>query len=229
MMFFMDLTNCKKLAGEKAASLIKPNTIVGLGTGSTATFFIQKLVELCQNGLKIQAVPTSENSFRLAAAGNIPLIEINTITAIDTYVDGADEIDPHKQIIKGGGGALLREKIVATMSKETIIIVDESKQVKRLGNRPLPVEILPFGHTAILQQLQLLGYTGVLRHTPNKELFVTENNNLIYDVHLTTTQNNPLFHHQQITSIPGVVDTGFFLGLADRVITAFLDGQVIIN
>lgn len=223
----MSLENCKKAAAEKALSFIKDGMIVGIGTGSTAYYFIEKLIQACKAGLKIQAVASSEWSMDIARKGEIPLLDINSVKSLDIYIDGADEIDPEKRMIKGGGGALVREKIAANMSKEKIIIIDESKLVPQLGRRSLPVEIIPFGSAATIHQIERLGYMGFLR-LKNNAPYITDNHNLIYDVHLPEN-SQPERVHQQITSIPGVVDTGFFFNLADRVIIGFLDGSVVVH
>lgn len=223
----MSLENCKKAAAEKASTFIKDGMIVGIGTGSTTFYFIEKLIKLCKAGLNIQAVASSEKTMEIARKGEIPLLDINSVKSLDIYVDGADEIDPEKRMIKGGGGALVREKISANMSKERIFIVDESKLVPKLGRRSLPVEIIPFGSAATIRQLERLGYKGVLR-LKNNAPYITDNHNFIYDIHLSESGRPEMFH-QQITSIPGVVDTGFFFNLADRVIIGFLDGSVVVQ
>jgi ribose 5-phosphate isomerase A len=223
----MSLENCKKAVAEKAITFIKDGMIVGIGTGSTTYYFIEKLIKECKAGLKIQAVASSEQTMDIARKGEIPLLDTNSVTSLDIYVDGADEIDPEKRMIKGGGGALVREKIAATMSKERIIIVDESKLVSKLGRRLLPIEIIPFGSAATIHQLQLLGYKGTLR-LRNNSPYITDNHNLIYDIHLSDNVQ-PEMTHQQITSIPGVVDTGLFFNLAGRVVIGFLDGKVVVQ
>jgi ribose 5-phosphate isomerase A len=229
MLPHMTIEACKKAAGEKAASFIKDGMIVGLGTGSTAFYFIEKLIQRCREGLKIQVVASSQRSLDQASKGKLPLIDINTIKTLDISVDGADEIDPNKQIIKGAGGALLREKIVACMSKEMVVIVDESKLVDKLGRRPVPVEVFPFGHTSTLHKLKLLGYVGNLRRNPDRSFYTTDNQNLLYDVQIDLSRTNPSVDHQQMISVPGVVDTGFFLDIAGRVVIGFLDGQVVVQ
>lgn len=225
----MTLEACKKAAAEKAVSFIQDGMVVGIGTGSTTFYFIQKLIERCKSGLKIQAIASSERSRTQALEGKIPLIDINSMKSLDIYVDGADEIDPQKRMIKGGGGALVREKIAASMSEEMVVIVDESKLVQKLGHRPLPVEIIPFASTATLHKLQLLGFKGTLRRNPDKSHYITDNHNFIYDVQLNPDETDPEMDHQQITSVPGVVDTGFFLDLAGRVVIGFQDGNVIVQ
>jgi len=223
----MSLENCKKAAAEKAISFIKNGMIVGIGTGSTIFYFIEKLIKECKSGLNIKAMASSEKTMEIARKGDIPLLDITTVKHLDIYVDGADEIDPEKRMIKGGGGALVREKIAASMSKERLFIVDESKLVHKLGSRPLPVEIIPFGSAATIHHLEHLGYKGTLR-MKNNAPYITDNHNLIYDVRLSDN-SKPEMAHQQITAIPGVVDTGFFFNLAGKVIIGFLDGKVVIH
>ncbi|MBS0647701.1 MAG: ribose-5-phosphate isomerase RpiA [Verrucomicrobia bacterium] len=225
----MSIEACKKAAAEKAASFIQDGMVVGIGTGSTTFYFIQKLIERCKSGLKIRAIASSERSRNQALEGKIPIIDINSLKSLDIYIDGADEIDPQKRMIKGGGGALVREKIAASMSGEMIVIVDESKLVQKLGHRPLPVEIIPFGSTATIHKLQLLGFKGTLRCNPNNSPYITDNHNFIYDVQLNLDKTDPEMDHEQITSVPGVVDTGFFFNLAGRVVIGFQDGSVFVQ
>lgn len=215
----------KEKAGRFAADFVQEDMLVGLGTGSTAAYFIARLSERCRQGLKIHAVATSTRSMQQALACGIPMVDIGAITTLDLTVDGADEVDSHKRMIKGGGGALLREKIVASMSRELVVIVDESKVVTRLGECPLPVEIIPFGYRATLYKLEQLGYTGTLR-TSERQLFLTDNSNLIYDVRFPQGCRDPERDHERIRSIPGVIDTGFFFNMAGRVVVGFKDGRV---
>ncbi|WP_309567963.1 ribose-5-phosphate isomerase RpiA, partial [Bacillus thuringiensis] len=149
--------NLKQLAGEYAANFVNDGMKIGLGTGSTVYWTIQKLGERVKEGLSFQAVPTSKETEALAQQLNIPLISLNDVQSLDLTIDGADEIDSNLQLIKGGGGALLREKIVASSSKELIIIADESKFVTHLGNFPLPVEIIPFSWKQTENKIQSLG------------------------------------------------------------------------
>ncbi|BCC12286.1 ribose-5-phosphate isomerase A [Bacillus cereus] len=173
----MDL---KQIAGEYAATFVKDGMKIGLGTGSTAYWTIQKLGQRVKEGLSIQAVPTSKETEALAQQLNIPLISLNDVQSLDLTIDGADEIDANLQLIKGGGGALLREKIVASSSKELIIIIDESKVVTRLGTFPLPIEIIPFAWKQTESKIQSLGCQTTLR-LKNNETFITDNNNMIID------------------------------------------------
>jgi ribose 5-phosphate isomerase A len=219
----------KKAVGYKAAELIQNGMRVGLGTGSTAHFFIERLIQRCQEGLNIHVAASSQHSFDQAKKGGIPLLDINTITSLDITVDGADEIDPQKRMIKGGGGAHVREKIIANMSLELIIIIDELKLVPELGTCKLPVEVLPFAHLATLHHIEKAGYKGVLRTAKDGSLFVTDNRNLIFDIHFDKTRTKPEEDHETLIHLPGVVDTGFFFNLAGRVIVGFSDGQVVIK
>ncbi len=219
------IEQAKKSVGQKAAELIENGMIVGLGTGTTAYWFIESLIARCKNNLKIQAVATSSSSLEQARLGGIPILDINTITSIDITVDGADEIDPQKRLIKGRGGALLREKIIASMSQEVIIIVDETKLVPKLGKCPLPVEIIPFGFLSTIHKLEKLGFLGQLRQK-NNTLLMTENGNYIYDIRLSPETTSPSEDNQRIIQVPGVIETGFFLELAGRVIVGFLDGRL---
>ncbi len=219
-------TKEKEAAGKKAAELIENNMVVGLGTGSTTAYFISALGKRCRNGLAIQAVATSHTSAEQAKKEGIPLIDLNTLDSIDIDVDGADEIDTKKRMIKGGGGALFREKIIAAMSKEMIVIVDESKVVDHLGQFALPVEISPFGFLATLKHLSDKGLKGMTRQTSNNQPFTTDNNNYILDIPLPFPCKNPEEIHHQICNIPGVIDTGFFFNLAGRVIIGRNDGTV---
>jgi len=216
----------KDRIGAEAVKLIQSGMIVGLGSGSTAAYFIKHLARRCKEGLDIQAVSSSEKSTQLASHLKIPLIPIDTIESVDLTIDGADQINPAKQMIKGLGGALVREKILAHMSREMVIIVDESKLVPQLG-KLLPTEIIPFAHMATLSQLKRLGYHGEWRKKPDGSYFISDNHNFILDIRFDHPIENPLHDHEKIISLPGVVETGFFFNLAGRIIIGFLDGQII--
>jgi ribose 5-phosphate isomerase A len=220
-----NLNHAKAAAGQKAAELVLNGMSVGLGTGSTAFYFIESLSQRCKKGLKIQAYASSEKSAEQARRLGLVLGNINEITTLDLTIDGADEIDSRKRMIKGGGGALLREKIIASMSSELIIIVDETKVVKDLGAFPLPVEVVPFAHKAIISKLNQRGYYGKLRYF-EEGLYLTDNGNYIFDIEFTAPCSNPEKDHEIIRSIPGVVETGFFFNLAGRVFIGHRDGNV---
>jgi len=216
--------NPKQLVGEKATEYVKDGMVVGLGTGSTAYFAIVKIGELVKNGLKIKGVPTSKQTEELALSLNIPLLEMADVTHIDVTIDGADEYDPQKQLIKGGGGALLREKIIASITKFYVIIADQSKKSAVLGSFALPVEITPFAKEITLMQLKNLGCQPVLRLKDGK-LFISDNQNYIADCKFTAIEN-PEQLNQQLNLIPGVVENGLFVNMANIVITEDGNGGV---
>ena len=223
----MDKKNkMKQAAGKQAAEWIKEGMLVGLGTGSTTVFFIDALIDRVKAGLKIQAVATSQVSEERAREGGIPIADIQKVTEIHMTVDGADEIDPEKRMIKGGGGALLREKIVASMSHEMVIVVDEAKQVSQLGAFGLPVELIPFAVNSSLHHLHELGFKGRLRTTEQQTLYLTDNGNYIFDISYPKLCSSPEEDHQKLLQVPAVVDTGFFIGLAGRVIVGKDDSRV---
>ncbi len=219
----------KKAVGCKAAEFVENGMRIGLGTGSTAFYFIERIIERCKEGLKVHAVASSSSSLEQARKGNVPLLDIDHVTSLDLTVDGADEIDPKKRMIKGAGGALVREKIVASMSRELIVIADESKLVPALGKCKLPVEIIPFAKAATVHHIHKAGYKGEFRKSPDGNLYVTDNGNLIYDIQFNNPRQQPEKDHETLIHIPGVVDTGFFFNLAGRMVIGFLDGQVIVK
>lgn len=216
--------NMKKLAAEAAVTVIRDGMTVGLGTGSTAYWAIQRIGELTANGLRIQAVPTSVQSEKLAKELGIPLLPWPEVERIDVTIDGADEIDPQLQLIKGGGGALLREKIVASLSAKLVIVADESKTVPQLGAFPLPVEIVPFAWQATRRQVEALGCESDLRGGEASP-FVTDNGNYILDCRFGSIAS-PAVLQGQLNAIPGVVENGLFVGMASAAYVARLDGSV---
>ncbi|MEH7381089.1 ribose-5-phosphate isomerase RpiA [Bacillus sp. JJ1533] len=209
--------NEKKAVGEKAVDYIKDGMVVGLGTGSTVFYTITKLGELVQNGLSIKGIPTSKQTEKLAKEIGIPLISFNEVEHIDVAVDGADEVDPDLNLIKGGGGALLREKIIANAAKTFIVIADPDKNVTRLGSFPLPVEVLPFGIEMTKKKIQELGITLQLRQVQGNP-FRTDNGNYILDCRLPDMTNLKELE-RELNLIPGVIENGLFLGMTDKYIT----------
>lgn len=219
--------NQKQIAGEKAAEYIREGMIVGLGTGSTAKYLVDKVGELVQNGLKIQAVPTSRATEQQARELGIPLLDINEVEHIDLAIDGVDEIDGEFNATKGGGGALFREKVVASLAQEVIWIMDESKLVEAIGAFPLPVEILPYGYKIVFNKLEALGYKPVMR-MKDEELFVTDNGNYIVDLHLGVPANIEEVR-ENLKNMVGVLETGQFLKMCKRIIVGTNDGAKVIE
>jgi ribose 5-phosphate isomerase A len=218
--------NPKQIVGEKATEYLKDGMIVGLGSGSTACWATRKIGDLVRNGLKIKGVPTSRNTEELAIAEKIPLIDIAEVTHIDVTIDGADEFDPQKNVIKGGGGALLREKIVASLTDFYIIIADSSKSSGVLGSYPVPVEVTPFAWQVTARQLEKLGCKTKPRMEGN-QLFITDNNNFILDCQFGRI-DNPEKLAADMNRIPGVVENGLFVQMARLLITNNDNGGIII-
>ncbi len=219
----------KQLAATAAVKLAQDGMVVGLGTGSTAAFMISALAQRMQEGLRIVgAVASSQASKDLAAQLGIPLTDLDTHPELDLYIDGADEIDPQLRLLKGGGGALLREKILATSSKRFVVIADSSKRVSQLGqNFPVPVEIVPFALTPVRKRLEALEAVVSVRQRGDAT-FVTENGNIILDCAFPDAVANPEDVDARMQSIVGVVETGFFLHLAQQAIIGGPDGVTIL-
>jgi ribose 5-phosphate isomerase A len=217
----------KKIAGVKAAEYIEDNMVLGLGTGSTAYYMIEKVAELVNRGFNIKAVATSQNTKNLADKFKIPLVSIDEVERIDLAIDGVDEIDGQFNAIKGGGGALFREKMVANIADKVIWIMDSSKMVDSIGTFPLPIEILPYGYSHILKKLRLLSLNPVLRIQDNMP-FVTDNHNYIVDLHIGKSFdiNNV---SEKLKCITGVLETGLFLNACNRIIVGTSNGVKIIE
>ncbi|MDZ4803956.1 MAG: ribose-5-phosphate isomerase RpiA [Candidatus Eisenbacteria bacterium] len=214
----------KRQAATLAIESVLDGMIVGLGTGSTASWAVRLLGERVAKGLTIQGVPTSEATARLAREVGIPLVDFESIWGIDLTLDGADEVDSDLNMVKGGGGALLREKIVATASKELIIMVDPAKLVPRLGEHfPLPVEVTPFGWQQTARHLAAVGAQPKLRMTGARP-FETDNRNFILDCRFPGGIENPGRTEFDIDRIPGVVESGLFVRMTRCVIVGYPDG-----
>ena len=211
----------KQAAALRAADLVEHGMVVGLGTGSTATLFIAELIARAAAGLKIRCVPTSERSAAQARDGGLEVIGFDATKFIDLAVDGADEITTiGLDLIKGLGGALLREKIVASAAREFVVIADASKMVDRLGMRaPVPVEVTPFGHELTASRLANLGADVVLRAGVGVAAYVTDGGNFILDCHFGRIAEARALD-DTIRSIVGVVETGIFAGMTHRVLIA---------
>ncbi len=215
----------KQIAGNEAAKLVQDDMIIGLGTGTTANFFIYALANRVQQGLRlVGAVSSSLASQELAGNLGIPTTTLDAYPELDLYIDGADEIDPELRLLKGAGGALLREKIVASSSKRFIVIADISKQVKQLGHTfPIPVETVPFAVAPVRRHLQALGAVTRIRQIDGNA-FVTENNNIIVDCVFPDGITNPEELDERLHSIVGVVETGLFLHFSSQVIIGGPEG-----
>ena len=205
--------NEKELAGRAAAKLVHDGDIVGLGTGSTAYFAVVALGERVKAGLKMVGIPTSVATADLAKKVGVPLTTLDDHPEIDITIDGADEIDPHLNLIKGGGGALLREKIIASASKRMVVISDSSKLVPVLGKFPLPVEIVAFARTVVENKIRSLGATVKLRTKPDGSTYLTDNGNPILDCTFGRIADPPALA-RTLSDTPGVVEHGLFIGLA---------------
>ena len=221
--------SAKRAAAERAIAFVEPGMKLGLGTGSTAEQFVEALAPKVKAGLQVTCVPTSIRTGRLAERLRIPLTTLDDAGWLDLTVDGADEIDPNLNLIKGGGGALLIEKIVATASDRMIVIADQSKKVGALGAFPLPIEVTPFGWetTRALVEDMLQGYDVDSRETSLRMAkdapFLTDEGNMIIDLHLGRI-GEPHDLAFALNAIPGVVDSGLFIGIADAAIVADASG-----
>jgi len=215
----------KRLVGEAAARLVEDGMLIGLGSGSTAKAFIQALGQRVQAGLNIAgAVASSQASRDLAVSFGIPCGDLDTYPDLDLYIDGADEIDPNLQLIKGAGGAHLHEKVVATVARRFIVIGDITKQVTQLGQHfPVPVETIPFALTPVRRRLEAVGALVELRQR-NGVPFVTESHNLILDCTFPAGISDAPRLDAQLHSIVGVVETGLFLNMAQQALIAGPEG-----
>ncbi|NGP44296.1 ribose-5-phosphate isomerase RpiA [Bacillaceae bacterium SIJ1] len=217
----------KKLVGDKAAAYVEDGMTLGLGTGSTVYWTIEKIGEMVQQGLKVQGIPTSIATEEQAKRLGIPLVTFRDVSHIDVTIDGADEVDPELQLIKGGGGALLREKMVAMASTRVIIVADESKIVDRLGQFPLPVEVVTYGLDRTAYDIEQLGGKSTVRKKDG-ETYMTDNGNIILDCDFYPI-TAPEKLSQQLNMLPGVVENGLFTNIADTVLVGTAEGRVIIK
>lgn len=216
--------NEKKLAAAAAVKFVQEGSIVGLGTGSSAFYAIQEIAALVKQGMQIQGVATSEQTAYLAESLGIPVLGFDEVHAIDITIDGADEFTTDRKLIKGGGGALFREKIVASMSKQVIIIADASKLVKQLGAFTIPIEVIPLATNYVLQELKLMGGSALLRKKSG-HLFVTDNGNHIIDADFGLI-DHPEALAKALNNIDGLLAHGIFIDLATKVIMA--DGDDVV-
>ena len=213
----------KRTAALAALDFIKDGDLVGLGTGSTITYLLQALGDRIKEGLQIKGIPTSEATEKLATQFNIPLLSPEQSWTLHVAIDGADQVDPQFNLIKGGGGALLREKIVAYAAETFIVLVDESKHVDALGEPwAIPVEITPFGWMNTARLMKTLGGIPKLREKGGN-IFVSDNGNYIIDFQMGRIEN-PAILESQLNNIPGVVENGLFIDRASIVITGSSSG-----
>lgn len=224
----MTQDEAKLEAAKRAVEFIEPGMNVGLGTGSTATLFIKELGKSVANGLKIRAIATSDASRDLAQQLNIPITNFKETPELDINVDGADEVAPHLALIKGGGGAQLREKIVASAAKQFIVVVDSTKIVQQLGKFPLPVEVIQLALPLVQRRLDAMGLNPKLRparndHGPDGGPWITDEGNVILDCHCGTIPD-PQALATELKTIAGVVEHGLFLNMATLALVAGENG-----
>ena len=220
-------------AAKEAISFVKDGMNLGLGTGSTVNEFLILLSKEIKNGLNICGVPTSKKTRDLSNKLSIPLTTLESVKTLDLTIDGADEIDNDLSLIKGGGGALLREKIIAFNSDELLIIADESKLVDKLGDFKLPIEVSPYEHEVtslrIINKLKKIGYEGTIDlRKDNKNIFITDGGNYIYDLSVGLI-SDPNIIEQTLNSIPGVYENGLFIDLTKKVVIGGQEGTRIIS
>ena len=215
----------KKKLGKYAAGLVPVDTTIGMGTGSTVFWLIQELAIRVRNGFSLKIVPTSNETKKLAAEAGIGSVELNEMDSLPLTIDGADEIDDHFQLIKGGGGALLQEKMVAAASKKLIIIADETKLVKQLGRFPLPVEVIPGGWKQVQKKIMAGGCSKAELRKENNQAFVTDNGHYILDCHFEKISDATILN-TTLHLVPGVVETGLFINMANAVIIGRADGTI---
>lgn len=221
-----DTTTAKRAAAFAAADLVPDGATIGLGSGSTFAFVIERLAERVRDdGLKVRGVATSEQTAALAQKAGVALVTLDDVERLDLAIDGADEVDPQKNLIKGGGGAHVRERIVAEAAKEMIVVVDEQKLVDVLGKAfLLPVEVLPFGWQQTARAIAATGCTTKRREAGGAP-FVTDNGNWILDCKYDGI-DDPALLDAQLGGLTGVVDHGLFVGIAGRIVVGNADGKV---
>lgn len=208
--------NEKQLAAEKSIEFIKEGMILGIGTGSTVFYLINKFAKKVRNGFDVKCVSTSRQTTQLAKSLGIKILDLNKVDHIDLTIDGADEVDKNLNGIKGGGGALLFEKIIAKASDKVIWIVDSTKFVKKLGKFPLPVEVVPFGSKNLFKLFKGEGFNPVVRAKDRKN-YITDSGNFIIDLHLNKIGDSVILE-KKLKLISGVVEIGLFNNIADLVI-----------
>jgi ribose 5-phosphate isomerase A len=225
----------KRSAAAAALERVQPGMVLGLGTGSTAAIFVRMLAERVRAGLDIVGTPTSDATDRLARELGIPIVDPNQLERIDLTIDGADEFDPHLRLIKGGGAALLREKIIAEASAHMVVIADASKEVETLGRFPLPIEVNPFAAELtrrrvhqIADNLEIAGATSAWRMASGETMLRTDGGHLILDLRCGRIPDADLLS-AMLDAVPGVVEHGLFIGLASEVIVGEETGARVVR
>jgi ribose 5-phosphate isomerase A len=209
----------KETAARASLRFVQDGNIVGLGTGSTAAHAVRLLGDRVRAGLKIRGIPTSTGTRDLALASGIPLTSLDEFQQIDVTIDGTDEFDPQLNLIKGGGGALLREKIIASASKQLVIIADSSKQVAVLGKFPLPVEVIAFAEALVAKKISALGAKVLRRQSADGKPYITDEGHHILDCHFGQIPHPPALA-SILEAMPGIVEHGLFIGMASVVLIA---------
>ena len=220
----VDRERMKQLACQRAAQEVQDGMVLGLGTGSTVYYFLHELGRMVREGVRLTGVPTSLQTAQLATQLAIPLTTLDDQPHLDLAVDGADEVDAHLNLIKGAGGALLREKIIAANAARFLVVVDEGKMVTQLGERySVPVAVVPFGHTPAMRALEGLGARVTLRRGTDGQPWLSDNGNYILDCHFGPIPDSMALQ-KALLAIPAVVDSGLFLNMTDTVIVGHAEG-----
>lgn len=222
----MSTDELKKCLGQRAAMLVEDGMFLGLGTGTTAACFVQSLAKRChEEGLNVHLIASSEATAKLAISLGLKMSSQEP-TSLDLVVDGADKIDQQKRVVKGLGGALMREKVLAHAAKDIVFMIDEQKYVASLENFILPLEILPFSWQMTQKSLQDQGYAPKVRKNLDGSFFLTDNQNFIFDLAFARTCVDPKYEQAKLLNIPGVLETGFFVDLPAQVMIASSNGDI---
>jgi ribose 5-phosphate isomerase A len=223
--FMLSVDQIKQQVAESATALVKPGMVLGIGSGSTVTWFITAIARKMRNGLSCTAVPTSSQTRQLASREGIQLTELNDVPSIDLTIDGADEADHQLQLIKGGGGFLLQEKMVAAASKQLVIIADHTKLKPELGSFPLPIEVIPYGWKQVAQRIQSSHQIETSLRMKEGKTFETDHGHYILDCHFGKIAD-PASLNTYLHLIPGVVETGLFVNMCCKALIGYPDGSV---
>lgn len=218
----------KRWAAARSLEYVRDGMCLGLGSGTTAAIMVELLAERIRQGLKVRGVPSSEGTHSLAHRLGIPLLSFDEVTELDLTIDGADQATEQLELIKGGGGALLREKVVASLSKRVIIIIDSSKRTDKLGAFPLPVEVVRFAWRPISERIRRLGARPELRMTSCGQPFVTDEGNYILDCDFGVIEDPPALA-QELNASPGVMEHGLFVNLADILVVGRKGGVDVVE